>query len=158
VVQNNKIMKVAKIIDTKIEIYDIYTLFSNVSFPDVGVPDSFLTENNLYKVVDHLDNDPELQYVYQLTEPILKDGIVYTIELKNRTQQELLDNKWIEIRKLRNDLLSQSDKYLLIDLWESFSENSKNEIKMYRKNLRDLPQNFSDPFNISWPIKPSVII
>jgi len=158
VVQNNKIMKVAKIINNKIEIYDIYTLFPNVSFPDVGVPDSFLTENNLYKVVDHLDNDPELQYVYQLTEPILKDGIVYTIELKNRTQQELLDNKWIEIRKLRNDLLSQSDKYLLIDLWESFSENSKNEIKMYRKNLRDLPQNFSDPFNISWPIKPSVII
>ena len=151
-------MKVAKIIDTKIEIYDIYTLFSNVSFPDVGVPDSFLIENNLYKVVDHIENNPELQYISQLTQPILKDGVVYTVELKNKTQQELSDNKWMEIRKTRDDLLSQSDKYLLIDLWESFSENSKNEIKMYRKNLRDLPQNFSDPFNISWPIKPSVII
>lgn len=157
-VQNNKIMKVAKIIDTKIEIYDIYTLFSNVSFPDVGVPDSFLIENNLYKVVDHIENNPELQYISQLTQPILKDGVVYTVELKNKTQQELSDNKWMEIRKTRDDLLSQSDKYLLIDLWESFSENSKNEIKMYRKNLRDLPQNFSDPFDISWPIKPSVII
>lgn len=151
-------MKVAKIIDTKIEIYDIYTLFSNVSFPDVGVPDSFLIENNLYKVVDHIENNPELQYISQLTQPILKDGVVYTVELKNKTQQELSDNKWMEIRKTRDDLLSQSDKYLLIDLWESFSENSKNEIKMYRKNLRDLPQNFSDPFDISWPIKPSVII
>ncbi len=151
-------MKVAKIIDTKIEIYDIYTLFSNVSFPDVGVPDSFLIENNLYKVVDHIESNPELQYISQLTQPILKDGVVYTVELKNRTQQELSDNKWMEIRKTRDDLLLKSDKYLLIDLWESFSENSKNEIKMYRKNLRDLPQNFSDPFNISWPIKPSVII
>jgi hypothetical protein len=158
VVQNNKIMKVAKIIDTKIEIYDIYTLFSNVSFPDVGVPDSFLTENNLYKVVDHIENNPELQYISQLTQPILKDGVVYTVELKNRTQQELSDNKWMEIRKTRDDLLSQSDKYLLADLWDSLSESAKSQIIIYRKDLRNLPQKFSSPFGVSWPVKPSVII
>ncbi len=151
-------MKVAKIIDTKIEIYDIYTLFSNVSFPDVGVPDSFLTENNLYKVVDHIENNPELQYISQLTQPILKDGVVYTVELKNRTQQELSDNKWMEIRKTRDDLLSQSDKYLLADLWDSLSESAKSQIIIYRKDLRNLPQKFSSPFGVSWPVKPSVII
>lgn len=151
-------MKVAKIIDTKIEIYDIYTLFSNVSFPDVGVPDSFLIENNLYKVVDHIESNPELQYISQLTQPILKDGVVYTVELKNRTQQELSDNKWMEIRKTRDDLLSQSDKYLLADLWDSLSESAKSQIIIYRKDLRNLPQKFSSPFGVSWPVKPSVII
>lgn len=151
-------MKVAKIIDTKIQIYDIYTLFPNVSFPDVGVPNSFLIENNLYKVVDYLDSCSEFQYISQLDQPILKDDIVYTIELKNRTQQELSDNKWMEIRKTRDDLLSKSDKYLLADLWDSLSESAKSQIIIYRKDLRNLPQKFSSPFGVSWPVKPSVII
>ncbi len=149
-------MKVAKIINNKIEIYNIYDLYPDVSFPDVGVPDSFLTENTLYKVIDSVYNDPISQYVTNLDDPILKDGIVYTVQLNDRTPENILNYKWGEVRKTRDRMLIESDKHVLLDLWETYSDDLKIKIKQYRQNLRDLPQNFSDPDMISWPVNPFV--
>jgi hypothetical protein len=146
-------MKVAKIINNEIELHDIYLLYPNVSFPDVGIPDDFLTQNNLYKVIESLDFDPSTQYINFLNKPILNNGYVYTVELKNRTNEEIINNKWIEVRKQRGLLLSESDKYVLLDLWENYSEQMKNDVKNYRKKLRDVPQDNNDPFNIIWPTK-----
>ena len=52
--QNNKIMKVAKIINNSIYIQSIFVMFPNVSFPDVGIPDEFLQTHNLYKVLEYI--------------------------------------------------------------------------------------------------------
>lgn len=149
-------MKVAKIINNEIELHDINNLYPNISFPDVGIPDEFLTQNNLYKVVEWLQIDSPFQYIHLLEKPILQNGIVYTVEIKNQTNEEILNNKWLEVRKQRDLLLAESDKYLLLDLWETYSDAHKNDIKQYRQYLRDIPQTSNGPFNISWPQNPCV--
>ena len=56
---------------------------------------------------------------------------------------------WASLRKQRNKRLAETDwmatsVYTMSDAW-----------KTYRKKLRDLPSEVSDPTSFSWPTKPS---
>lgn len=62
------------------------------------------------------------------------------------------DSKWPEIREKRNLLLKQSDWTQLLD--SNLEQNKKNKWKTYREALRNIPQDNSDPENISWPEEP----
>jgi len=56
-----------------------------------------------------------------------------------------------KIRRLeRNNLLNETDKYMIIDY--PISEEEKNLIKIYRQQLRDIPKN-----NFEIPQKPEFI-
>ena len=48
--------------------------------------------------------------------------------------------------------LKESDIFVLIDKWESYTEEQKQKIKTYRQELRDLPTKIEDPFVVTFPI------
>jgi len=148
-------MKVAKIINNSIYIQSIFVIFPNVSFPDVGVPDVFLQTHNLYKVIEFIPHNPETQIFKLLDEPVLKDNIVYTGEVLNKTDEVIKSGKLIKVKQDRNELLNESDSYVTIDRWEAYSDAQKTAWRQYRQSLRDIPQNANNPDNITWPIKPN---
>jgi hypothetical protein len=150
-------MKIAKLINNNIVIQNIYEMYSNVSFPDIGVPDSFLQENDLYKVVEFLPHDEATQNYHLLPTPITEDNIVYTVAVTPKTNEEIREYKLMKIRGHRNELLKASDIEVTIDKWENYSAETKDAWRMYRENLRNIPQTNQDLDNINWPINPSVI-
>ena len=68
---------------------------------------------------------------------------------------EWLENKtneaWKKIRKERNQLLKDSDYTMLKDYPTTVSEQ---EWTTYRQSLRDIPQTFSNPDDVTYPDKP----
>jgi hypothetical protein len=67
-----------------------------------------------------------------------------------RTQEQILSEKWHQIRKQRNQLLQQSDWTQLPDV----PIQTKELWATYRQQLRDVT-NQADPFNITWPVTPN---
>lgn len=147
-------MKIARIINNNIEISNVYELYPNVSFPDVGIPDEFLQQNNLYKVIDFLSHDEQTQNYILLEHPVIKDNVVYTVEVTQKSVEEIRDYKLTKIRAYRNQLLNASDIEVTIDKWESYSQELKDSWKTYRQSLRDIPQTTIDLDNINWPTHP----
>ena len=62
--------------------------------------------------------------------------------------QQAKDRGYLELRKTRDYLLSQTDFYANSDV------TMPDNIKTYRQALRDLPANTADPFNVTWPDNP----
>lgn len=69
------------------------------------------------------------------------------------TIEAIKNNKWEEVRQERNKLLSETDFVLLTDAPITISKLE--EFKQYRQALRDIT-NQEDPFNIEYPIKPTL--
>lgn len=57
-------------------------------------------------------------------------------------------------RTKRNQLLSETDVYMIVDY--PISEANLQKMKKYRQALRDLPAQPGWPRNIVWPEKPSI--
>ena len=74
------------------------------------------------------------------------------VECENKKLSE--NEQWKFVRETRNFLLKESDWTQFPDVQTSMSEENKNEWASYRKNLRDVPQNFSSPYDITWPSVP----
>ena len=60
----------------------------------------------------------------------------------------LLAEKWTAVRRDRDRRLAETDYLALSD------QTLSNSMKTYRESLRDVPEDNSDPDNISWPSKP----
>lgn len=67
-----------------------------------------------------------------------------------------IETEWNNVKIRRDDLLKQSDIYVLPDLWESMTEQEKQVWTDYRQTLRDIPQTFDDPAQVVWPTLPVV--
>ena len=65
-----------------------------------------------------------------------------------------IEQEWNLVRKERGYLLMQSDIAVLLDRWASMTPEKQQEWSTYRQALRDIPQSFSDPKDVVWPIKP----
>ena len=61
--------------------------------------------------------------------------------------------KWIDIRKKRDKLLAESDRYMLSDY--PISEAQKSAYESYRQELRDLPTTFSSSDSVVYPEPPA---
>ena len=61
-----------------------------------------------------------------------------------------LAEQWKNIRLKRSRLLAETDYLAMKD-----QPDMTNDMQIYRKKLRDLPQDNSDVENITWPTKPS---
>ena len=70
-------------------------------------------------------------------------------------KERLTPMEWENLRRERNTLLSESDINVIMDRWEVYTEETKQAWRDYRQDLRDLPANTSDPFNVVWPAKPT---
>ena len=108
---------------------------------------------------------PDKQYViddvitdYTETELQIKNNIPYGYRWKMPerileqylTSDELNANVAIEVRTLRDKLLSACDWTQTLDQ----SEDRRNSYVVYRQALRDISKQESFPFNIVWPMKP----
>lgn len=90
-----------------------------------------------------------------------KDSVTGEETIRPFTEDEIAEHKRLErevllysLRERRNQLLAESDSFTLPDRWNSLSDEKKSEWTVYRQSLRDLPQNTSDLYNPSWPVKP----
>jgi hypothetical protein len=126
------------------------------SLPNVSLPANLnneqLVEWGVYEVqFTPAPND----YTKNIVEgtPTLIEGKYYQNWVQtNATEfeiQQRLEDKWFEIREIRNQLLSECDWTQLNDI----PSEIKNVWSNYRQDLRDIT-NQSNPFNIIWPVKP----
>jgi hypothetical protein len=81
-----------------------------------------------------------------------KSGGVVTVAepagwLENKTNEA-----WRKIRKQRNQLLKDSDYIMFPDI--TITAEKKQEWTTYRQSLRDIPQTFSNPDDVTYPDKP----
>lgn len=65
-----------------------------------------------------------------------------------------IDSEWEKARSVRDVLLFESDVYVTVDRWSTYTVEKQKEWALYRQLLRDIPQKFSDPNDIEWPVKP----
>ena len=70
---------------------------------------------------------------------------------KLQLEKEVLS---LDVRLERNKLLSDTDHLIQSDY--PISDEKKQEIKVYRQALRDIPQQDGFPDNIVWPYKPVI--
>lgn len=108
------------------------------------------TEENVVKKIQE-----SVEYVIE--ENVVKEIITTRdktqeeIEAENQTQLEL---KWHSVRFKRNNLLNESDLSIVSDKWEQMDSDTKALWSNYRKQLRDIPQVYSNPDDVIWPSKP----
>jgi hypothetical protein len=123
----------------------------NVSFPQ-NMTESMFSEWDMFNVVSVTQPIDYTKNVVE-GEPTLVDGVYYQNWIQtNASEEEIalrVEDKWLEIRYLRNSLLTECDWTQLSDV----SESVRTSYQSYRQSLRDIT-NQSDPFNISWPVKP----
>ena len=132
----------------------IRELFKNVSFPASGVPDSFLTANNVVELIETLSYTSPSQKLTKVS-PYVDNGKAYSVKVEATSADEvtaLNTAKWSEIRFARNELLKQTD-------WRAIRASEtgvamSTEWLDYRKALRDITTQES-PFSITWPTEPS---
>ena len=128
----------------------IQQLFPNTSFSITGPNADFLTENNVVELVENLSYTTPTQKL-STVDAYVEGGKAYNVRVENTTadeQTELINQKWIQIRELRNEILKDTD-------WRASSDLTlSDDWKTYRQALRDVPTQ-SDPYNITWPSAPS---
>ena len=126
------------------------------SLPNVSLPANLsneqLIEWDMYDVQFSAAPNDYTKNIIEGT-PTLIDGKYYQNWIQtNATEFEIsqrLEDKWFEIREIRNQLLVECDWTQLSDI----STEIKNLWSNYRKDLRDIT-NQTNPFNITWPVKP----
>ena len=128
----------------------------NTSFPTI-ISDSLLESFNIYQVEvrnSGYDNDDSKDVTEII--PTLSGSVyiqTYSVtDADTDTINKRKEIKWSEIRSTRNTLLTESD-------WTQFQDSPITgsvliDWQTYRQSLRDVT-NQSDPYNISWPSKPS---
>lgn len=68
-----------------------------------------------------------------------------------------LEDRIRDARILRDKYLSQNVDSLNGLRWELLSEETKQEYRLYREALLDVPQQEGFPDNIIWPVKPQAV-
>jgi hypothetical protein len=141
------IAKIAKPHDPQ----DYREAFPNTSFVN-GPDDTFLTENGYAKVSVFRDYDSKTQKLVP-AEPYFENGWVYTVEVADKTAEDLAADTEAEktkIRAQRNQMLASSDWTQLLDSPEA----NKATWATYRQALRDVTTQSGFPWEVTWPTEP----
>ena len=156
-------MRYLRIINDEIHYpFSLQTLkmeYPNTSFPE-KIENTNLEEYSIYLVNEIVKpSDENFTKIINESTPILINGQYYQnwivedapIEYTESMIQNKIDNKWSQIRSVRNQYLSDCDWTQLPD--SPLTTEKKAEWSTYRQALRDVTSQ-EDPFNIVWPIKP----
>ena len=136
-----------------------------VGYSDVAWCDS---KHLLLGMNIHLSDNSIIPYAYRVDGEEDNDGFIcqavkhYYIsgnfteihecpDWKIQLEKEVLS---LDVRLERNKLLSNTDHLIQSDY--PISDEKKQEIKVYRQALRDIPQQDGFPDNIIWPDKPTI--
>jgi len=126
------------------------------SLPNVSLPANLsneqLVEWDMYEVQFSAAPNDYTKNIIEGT-PTLIDGNYYQNWIQtdaNESEiQQRLEDKWFEVREIRNQLLMECDWTQLSDI----PTEIKSLWSSYRQDLRDIT-NQTNPFNIIWPVKP----
>tara|TARA_R100000234_G_C4973943_1_gene167597 strand:- start:47 stop:451 length:405 start_codon:yes stop_codon:yes gene_type:complete len=88
-------------------------------------------------------------YEWSTDDIVVPDGVTLPAVTDSEITNRITNKAWANVRTRRNRALLNSDVMALQD------RVMTDEQKTYRQALRDLPTTQSDPFNITWPTKPS---
>jgi len=84
---------------------------------------------------------------------ILTDKVIYVAEPPvEQNNNQSIEALWREVRNKRDQLLQETDKFMLIDTYEQLNAETQQQYKTYRQQLRDIPQTFELPENVVWPV------
>ena len=83
----------------------------------------------------------------------VQDGEEVTLQADPQKVEAKIQQAWTALRAQRNSLLVASDYTQLQDA--HLSAEKKSAWADYRQALRDLPENATDPTNVTWPVSPS---
>lgn len=136
-----------------------------VSYSDVAWCDS---KHTLLGMNIHLSDNSVMPYAYRVDGTEDNDGFICQAvkhdyisgnfteinecpDWKIQLEKEVLS---LDVRSERNRLLSDTDHLIQSDY--PISDEKKQEIKVYRQALRDIPQQGGFPENIVWPDKPVI--
>jgi hypothetical protein len=135
-------------------IQDLKSDNPNISFPNV-LTDSVLNDFNVYSVIQ-VENGGDYTKDYVEGTPT-QSGSVY---VQNWTESDASsedietrkNEKWEEVRDIRDNLLAQSD-------WTQFQDSpitgsALTDWQTYRQGLRDITTQ-DNPYSLTWPTKPS---
>jgi hypothetical protein len=126
---------------------------TNVSFP-LSLTNDILSEFNVYPV-NFVECGSDYTKNYEESTPILSGSVYIQVwNEANASEEEIstkIEEKWGEVRDLRDTLLTQSD-------WTQFQDSpitgsTLTEWQTYRQSLRDITSQ-SNPFSLSWPARP----
>lgn len=120
-----------------------------------------------FRVIVTLSNGDIYPFTYLIDGSDDNDGIV-SVSVRNAYNNGELNiaefpeneedpdyiRKKSEIIQRRNILLNESDYLMMVDY--PISDEKKQEIKIYRQALRDIPQQDGFPENTVWPDKPAI--
>lgn len=117
-----------------------------------------ILKNNGWFPVETISENREIQenIEYIIERNVVKEIITTrdkTQEEINNENQSTIESMWQSARIKRNNLLRESDIEILPDKWENMDLDVKASWSLYRRQLRDIPQIFSNPDEIIWPIK-----
>jgi hypothetical protein len=111
----------------------------------VSKRDSEIVDVEAHTIAAHTDEDGN-----DVAEEDVATTYVQTHFIGDDTAKaaRLLADKWVNVRRDRDDRLAVTDYLALSD------HTLSGDMETYREALRDVPSQ-SDPDNISWPVKPS---
>ena len=136
-----------------------------VGYSDVAWCDS---KHSLLGMNVHLSDNSIIPYAYRVDGEEDNDGFICRTvkhdyisgnfteinecpDWRIQLEKEVLS---LDVRLERNKLLSDTDHLIQSDY--PISDEKKQEIKVYRQALRDIPQQDGFPDNIVWPDKPTI--
>ena len=105
-------------------------------------------DGNSVKVVESVEKDEDIES--ETFGEVTKTNYKMSHFSGNESDKNarLLSDKWVNVRRDRDNRLSQTDYLALSDA--TLASN----MKTYRQALRDVPEDNADPDSISWPTKP----
>lgn len=141
-VENNQILQIA----------DYREMFPNISFPASGIDKDFMDANNLLYVTlwkAHTDVEKLVS-----SDAYLENNQVYTVKVKTKTEEEIkadIASKAAKVRAERNAKLADTVDKINPLRWESMTDSQKENWRVYRKFLLDVPEQIGFPDNVIWP-------
>lgn len=125
----------------------------NTSFPAV-LTNEVLESFDIYPVQSTDYTDDYTKNIEEGTPILFESSYIQVWNITDATEEEIstkLEEKWVEVRIMRDALLAQSD-------WTQFQDSPLSgtqltEWQTYRQSLRDVTSQ-PNPFNLSWPAKP----
>lgn len=149
-------MFIVKVIDNQIvDTGDLNLLFPDTSFPASGPSQEWLDSNNCKPLTLWKSYDATTQKLTPTT-PYLEDGVVYGVQVEDKTQQELdqdRESAAAKVRAQRNRLLAESD-------WTQVQDApvDKTVWAAYRQELRDISSQAGFPYDVTYPTRPDQVV
>lgn len=145
-VENNAVLEVA----------DYRSIFPNTSFPPSGISAEFMAENGCLPVTVWKQHDAATQRLVS-ADPYIEDGQVYTVQVADKTQEELDAEAQAKDMKAAASVRAERNRKLADSDWTQLADSTvdKDAWAAYRQALRDVPAQAGFPNEVTWPELPT---